>query len=89
VNRSRGWAVFVHGCFWHAHAGCRKATIPKTNPAFWVAKFHVNRARDRANLGALRELGYKVAVAWECELADPHLVRRLLREIGVRIRARS
>src|SRR5437762_3368768 len=46
ANRSKRWAIFVHGCFWHAHEGCPKATRPKSNSAYWRAKFLSNRARD-------------------------------------------
>src|SRR5688500_542986 len=46
ANRTAHWAVFVHGCFWHAHTGCSKATVPKRNRQFWLEKFAANRARD-------------------------------------------
>ena len=48
ANKSRKWAVFVHGCFWHRHTGCRRATTPNANRDFWLAKFVANRTRDRA-----------------------------------------
>jgi DNA mismatch endonuclease (patch repair protein) len=70
ANRARRWAVFVHGCFWHAHAGCPRATIPKRNREFWTAKFAANRARDARAIAALLEAKYRVAVVWECEAAD-------------------
>src|SRR5213594_720187 len=57
ANRARRWAVFVHGCFWHAHAGCYRATVPKRNREFWVAKFADNRARDRRVTRELRRRG--------------------------------
>lgn len=59
--------VFVHGCFWHRHPGCRKATTPKTRTGFWEAKFHRNSERDLANLAALRASGWRAEVIWECE----------------------
>lgn len=59
---------FVHGCFWHQHPGCRFATSPKTRPAFWQAKFADNAERDRRNVVALLEQGWRVAVIWECAL---------------------
>lgn len=68
VNRSQRWAVFVHGCFWHGHEGCRRATVPKRNRAFWLAKFHANRDRDRVAAAALRRLGYRVVIVWECQV---------------------
>lgn len=68
ANRRRKWAIFVHGCFWHRHHGCAKATIPKRNRAFWLAKFDANIARDRLALSRLAEVGYTTVVIWECEL---------------------
>lgn len=67
ANRSRSWAVFVNGCFWHHHTGCRRATIPKSNNDFWTTKFHNNRRRDARAIRRLRQDGYRVAVIWECE----------------------
>ncbi|MBI2313635.1 MAG: DNA mismatch endonuclease Vsr [Betaproteobacteria bacterium] len=70
--------VFVHGCFWHRHAGCRFAYVPKTRTAFWKAKFNANRARDRKAVGELKALGWHVIVVWECELREPqHLAQKL------------
>jgi DNA mismatch endonuclease (patch repair protein) len=79
ANRARRWAVFVHGCYWHRHAGCRMATTPKTNTAFWLAKFARNVERDRAMRAALRRLGYRVLTIWECqaEVDGAALMRRL------------
>ena len=61
-------AVFVHGCYWHRHPGCKNASIPKTNVAFWKKKFSENMARDRRNIHALETSGWRVLVVWECEL---------------------
>lgn len=66
ANRTRGWVVFVHGCYWHRH-GCRATTTPKRNRAFWEAKFRRNVERDAERVRALREQGYRVVVVWECE----------------------
>lgn len=85
ANRSRRWAVFVHGCYWHSHEGCARATVPKRNRDFWVAKFAANRARDARVQDELRHLGFRVVVVWECELTDlPALSRRLARELPPR-----
>jgi DNA mismatch endonuclease (patch repair protein) len=67
ANRRRRWAVFVHGCYWHSHAGCYRATVPKRNRAFWEAKFAANRARDAAAVARLKKLGFRTLVLWECE----------------------
>lgn len=59
--------LFVHGCFWHRHQGCKRATTPKTRADFWNSKFKENEARDKRVAAALREAGWRVAVIWECE----------------------
>ncbi|MBL8115360.1 MAG: DNA mismatch endonuclease Vsr [Acidobacteria bacterium] len=85
ANRSRAWAVFVHGCFWHRHAACPRSSTPKRNRAFWEEKFRQNVARDRRAQAALRKAGYRVVIVWECEvLRKPERVatrleRRLLK----------
>jgi len=60
--------VFVHGCFWHRHPGCRFATTPSTRPEFWAEKFAQNVARDARAIEALTGDGWRVAVVWECAL---------------------
>lgn len=61
-------AIFVNGCFWHRHLGCRLATTPGSNTEFWNAKFATNVARDAYNEKALIARGWRIAVVWECEL---------------------
>ena len=73
-------AVFVHGCFWHRHGGCRYAYTPKSRVAFWTEKFAGNIARDKRNEEALHDLGWKVLVIWECETRDDETVRRRLED---------
>lgn len=72
-------AIFVHGCFWHRHPGCRNATVPSTRREFWQGKFDDNVRRDVRNQAALDAAGWTVLVIWECELkADAEgIVRRL------------
>jgi len=62
--------VFVHGCFWHRHAGCRLAYLPKTRTEFWVEKFDKNVVRDVSVQEQLQALGWSVALIWECTLRD-------------------
>ena len=62
--------VFVHGCFWHRHEGCRRTTTPTTRAAYWQEKFEQNVRRDRRNIAMLETLGWKVLVVWECETFD-------------------
>ena len=61
-------AIFVHGCFWHRHEGCKDAATPKTRTEFWLEKFDKDVKKDQIKQEKLRELGWKVIVIWECEL---------------------
>lgn len=71
-------AIFVHGCFWHAHENCPSSRIPKTRTEFWQKKFDRNRERDRRLELAAREAGWDCLTIWECELRDQdEVVRRL------------
>lgn len=81
ANRSRKWAVFVNGCFWHQHSGCVRATMPKTNRTFWETKFAANRLRDLRASRSLRRQGYCVVTVWECETEDDERLRRKLSKI--------
>lgn len=85
ANKTRHFVIFVHGCFWHRHSACRRTTTPKTNRAYWGAKFKDNIARDRRNADALRRLGYHVHVVWECEALEPDLLGRRVEEIAASI----
>jgi len=82
-------AIFVHGCFWHRHAGCRRATMPRSNIEYWRAKFAANVERDRRKLAELERLGWRAVVFWQCEIEEDatcaaQRVRALLRRVGVR-----
>ncbi|TYO85174.1 very short patch repair endonuclease [Oceanicella actignis] len=68
VFAGRRAAVFVHGCFWHRHAGCPRASTPASRRDYWLPKFARNQARDQAAQAALRAAGWRVAVVWECAL---------------------
>ncbi|HBO8906746.1 TPA: DNA mismatch endonuclease Vsr [Pseudomonas aeruginosa] len=77
-------AIFVHGCFWHRHPGCRYATTPKNRQEYWVPKFMANVERDARKESQLRELGWKVLIIWECETRDRgELMTRLRQEFGL------
>ena len=74
----RRLVIFVHGCFWHRHAGCKVATMPAANRNFWQTKLEGNAARDRRHRIALQKLGWRVVTVWECETRQPaRLARRL------------
>ncbi|UNW12036.1 very short patch repair endonuclease [Xanthomonas phaseoli pv. phaseoli] len=62
--------VFVHGCFWHGHLGCRYFKLPKTRADFWKAKIEANSQRDALTVNLLREAGWRVGIIWECALRD-------------------
>lgn len=80
ANRSRRWAIFVHGCFWHRHAGCKKATLPRRNAAFWSAKLQRNVERDRAAVRDLHRLGFTVLTVWQCEAEQAERLAQVLTE---------
>jgi len=73
--------VFVHGCFWHGHKGCRKFVIPKTRTDFWMNKINTNISNDRKNTAALEKDGWKVLTAWECELKNEETMQKILKQI--------
>ena len=76
-----GTVIFVHGCFWHRHQGCRYATTPSTRRAFWQAKFDANVARDKRTAASLRHLGWSVITVWECQLRTPDRVAARLERL--------
>jgi DNA mismatch endonuclease (patch repair protein) len=77
-------AIFVHGCFWHQHTGCRLASKPKTRQEYWTPKLAGNVARDARAQAALRAAGWRVEVIWECDARRPlQLERRVLEAVGL------
>ena len=74
VFPSRRKVIFVHGCFWHSHA-CKLAHVPASNTQYWGPKLEGNRRRDAAHAAALRKLGWKCLVIWECEVRDTAKLR--------------
>ena len=70
--------LFVHGCFWHRHPGCKKATTPKRNREFWLSKFQKNVERDDGIIHRLEDLGYTPIVVWQCETLDESMLREIL-----------
>lgn len=81
VLPARRAVVFVHGCFWHGHDCKRGARVPVANRDYWLAKVARNRRRDSANVRALAELGWRVAIVWECQTRDVLELRRALAQI--------
>lgn len=70
VFPGRGKVIFIHGCFWHRHADCALARLPKSRSDFWLPKLTANAERDARNVRALRRLGWSVLTIWECQLGD-------------------
>ncbi|MGB9067530.1 MAG: DNA mismatch endonuclease Vsr [Candidatus Acidiferrales bacterium] len=71
--------IFVHGCFWHRHARCALARLPKSRLDFWLPKLEGNKSRDRRNRRALARGGWKVLTIWECQLRDSELLNNKIR----------
>lgn len=70
-------AIFVNGCFWHRHEGCKKATVPVSNANAWVRKFEATVSRDKKHIDFLEEAGWKVLTVWECEVADGQFISKM------------
>lgn len=81
ANRSKHWAVFVHGCYWHRHPGCKRATTPKRNAEFWLAKFEANVRRDARAKAELEQLGFRVFTIWECVAEQPRRLQRVVSSV--------
>jgi DNA mismatch endonuclease (patch repair protein) len=81
VFPGRRRTLFVHGCYWHRHPGCRLAYSPKSNTDFWQAKFNRNVARDAAAIAALQAAGWQADVIWECETRRPETIPDRLRSL--------
>ena len=81
-NKSKKFAIFVNGCFWHQHKGCKRASIPKSNTDYWIPKLEKNVNRLRENLETLDTMGYRTAVIWECEVNDLENNKALMEIIG-------
>lgn len=83
VFSGRGKVIFIHGCFWHGHTGCKDGRLPKSNLGYWAEKLMRNKRRDCRNVRLLRQSGWSVAIVWECQLANPKaLSARLKRFLG-------
>jgi len=80
VFARRRKVIFVHGCFWHRHRGCARATMPSTRTEFWESKLSSNVKRDRRIQRELKTLGWQVLIAWQCELKKPESLMERLNE---------
>jgi DNA mismatch endonuclease (patch repair protein) len=82
VFRKYKYAVQVRGCFWHVHTGCGRSHRPSTNRTYWLPKLARNVARDKKNDAALRALGWKLKVVWECDIASGAAVEKVAKKIA-------
>jgi DNA mismatch endonuclease (patch repair protein) len=80
VFAKRRKVIFVHGCYWHRHAGCKFARLPKSHLDFWLPKLQSNVERDARNIIALEQSGWRVLTLWECELSDIGRLRKRICE---------
>lgn len=74
--------IFVHGCFWHGHEGCKDFVIPKTRTEWWVNKINTNKKRDENKFEELTKLGWNISIIWECETKNNNefLIKKILRK---------
>ena len=77
VMRKYRTAIFVNGCFWHGHKGCKQFVLPKTNTEFWQNKIENNRQRDKRNYYILLQNGWQVIVLWQCELSHERIEKTM------------
>ena len=73
--------IFVHGCFWHRHRGCKNCTTPRSRREWWIAKLEGNAARDKVHQRALRKLGWRSVIVWECQTEKPKKIEALSRQL--------
>lgn len=73
--------VFIHGCFWHRHNGCKGASTPKTRTEWWNNKFERNQENDKKNIQALTNDGWNVVIVWECEIKDDQIPAVIISKI--------
>lgn len=73
--------IFVHGCFWHHHTKCKDGRIPESNTTFWQGKIERNMSRDKENQSALKKIGWKTAVIWECDAKNPGKLQKRIESL--------
>ena len=82
-NKRKNFAIFVNGCFWHQHKGCKRANIPKSNKSYWLPKLNRNVERLNDNIKQLKNLNWKVFTIWECETKDLNKLEGLLDKLAI------
>ena len=76
-------AIFVNGCFWHGHEGCKRFVLPKYNREYWESKIRRNQQRDKEIIFKLQQAGWGVIIVWECELSKPQLQKAVNKIISI------
>lgn len=76
-------AIFVNGCFWHGHEGCKRFVLPKSNREYWESKIFRNQQRDKEIIFKLQQAGWGVIIVWECELSKPQLQKAVNKIISI------
>jgi DNA mismatch endonuclease (patch repair protein) len=74
-------AIFINGCFWHQHEGCKRKSMPKTNTEYWNNKLSLNIERQNKNIANLKSLGWKTGIVWECQTKDENTLDNVLSDI--------
>lgn len=70
--------IFVNGCFWHGHENCKYFVIPKTRTNWWITKININTSNDLKNVKAIRKVGWKVIIIWECQIKKKSIFKKLI-----------
>jgi len=79
ANRRKKIAIFINGCFWHQHPGCKRKSRPKSNSEYWEGKLNKNIKKQESDIKMLEELGWKVKVLWECQTKDTDFLEKEIR----------
>lgn len=80
IFKSRKKVIFVHGCFWHRHKNCKRASVPSSRQDYWIPKFQNTIARDKCNQKILVHNGWTYLIVWECEIGNPQELISRIRE---------
>lgn len=80
-NKKKKFAVFINGCFWHQHPGCRRATVPKTNADYWKPKLKKNSMKVIDDVKIIQRMGYSAFTIWECEVNDHSKINTLIKTV--------
>lgn len=80
-NKKKNFSVFINGCFWHQHLGCKQASLPKSNRGYWIPKLQKNVDRQKENISELVKNSWNVFIVWECETKSDDTIKQLVKKI--------